>query len=251
MPLRKKRKDDGKICAHVVIYTRYERFWHWTQAALIFTLAFTGLNIHGAYHVMSMETAVVTHDIAATLLVLLWIFTTFWNFTTGNWRQFLPFLQVHPEDGRFVTGLKIFLNRLWAVIRYYAWGILRGEPHPHKKTLQRKQNPLQALAYLTFMIVIGPALWISGIFYILYDLWNDFAGSQMLFQATVFVHTAAAFAMVAFVIIHVYMTTTGKTPLHYIKGMITGVEEVELSEIEREYLETHMPDMLKDENASC
>ena len=29
----------------VMIYSRYERFWHWTQAALIFTLFFSGLGV--------------------------------------------------------------------------------------------------------------------------------------------------------------------------------------------------------------
>jgi len=245
------KKKDRKLCAEVVIYTRYERFWHWSQAALIFILAFTGMNIHGAWHAMPMGLAVIIHDSAAIALMTLWIFTAFWNFTTGNWKQFLPFLQVHPEDGRFVTGVKIFLGRLWAVIRFYAWGILKGEPHPYKKTLQRKQNPLQALAYLTFMVIIGPALWASGLAYLLYDLWNDFASAQSWLQIAVFIHTAAAFAMIAFIIVHVYMTTTGKTVFHYIKGMITGVEEVELSEIEKEYLETHAPDLIKDENATC
>ena len=69
------------------------------------------------------------------------MFTTFWNFTTGQWKQYL------------------FKRGIWPVIRFYAWGILRGEPHPYKKSLQRKQNALQSLAYMTFMVLVGPALW--------------------------------------------------------------------------------------------
>ena len=52
-----------------------------------------------------------------------------------------------------------------------------------------------------------------------------------------FVHTAAAFIMAAFVIIHIYMTTTGKTAFHYIRTMITGYDSIELSEVEEAYLE--------------
>ena len=60
-------------------------------------------------------------------------------------------------------------------------------------------------------------------------------------------HTLAAYLMVSFVIIHIYMTTTGKTPLHYVKTMITGVETVELTEVERAYLEQEYPNRLKDD----
>ncbi len=214
----------------VKIYTIYERFWHWSQAVLIFTLAYTGFGLHGTHDFMEFETAVEVHTISAILLIVLWLFTTFWNFTTGNWRQFLP-----KKTGMF------------AVIRYYAWGILSGQSHPHIKTLQHKQNPLQALAYLTFMILIGPALAATGIVYLLYDLWNVMPDSGFYFQVVVFLHTAAAFMMVAFAIIHIYMTTTGKTPFAYIKTMITGFEKVELSEVEEAYLEAEYPGRLKDE----
>ncbi len=216
----------------VTIYTVYERFWHWSQAILIFVLAFSGYGLHGTITLVDFATAVTVHSIAAILLIILWIFTTFWNFTTGNWRQFLP-----------------NTKGLFAVIRYYVWGILFGEEHPHKKTLRRKQNALQGLAYLTFMVLIGPALWLSGIVYMSYDLWNGTAGATGYLGIVAGVHTLAAYFMVAFVIIHIYMTTTGKTPLHYIKTMITGVETVELTEVERAYLEQEYPSRLKDDES--
>ena len=43
--------------------------------------------------------------------------------------------------------------------------------------------------------------------------------------------------MAAFVIVHVYMTTTGKTVFHYVRTMITGYDEIELSEVEEAYIE--------------
>ncbi len=213
----------------VVIYTRYERFWHWSQAALIFILAFSGFVIHGTFNVVDFETAVTVHTYSALLLLLLWLFTTFWNFTTGNWKQFLPRIQGLP-----------------AVIRYYAWDMLFGKPHPHTKSMKRKQNALQGLAYLTFMVILGPALWISGSIYLTYDLWNVMEGSQSLFQAVTFFHTAAAFMMMAFAFIHIYMTTTGKTPFHYIKTMITGVESIELTQAEKAYFSEQHPKILRD-----
>lgn len=203
---------------NVMIYSRYERFWHWSQAVLIFTLFFTGLRIHGTHEILTFGLAVTIHTWAAITLMVLWVFTTFWNFTTGQWRQYL------------------FKQGIVKVIRFYAWGILVGEPHPYKKSLQRKQNALQSLAYMTFMTLIGPALWATGIAYLLYNLWSQFAWSNEALWIVAILHTAAAFAMGTFVIIHIYMTTTGKTPLHYVKTMITGYDKVELSEVEAAYL---------------
>jgi thiosulfate reductase cytochrome b subunit len=40
-----------------------------------------------------------------------------------------------------------------------------------------------------------------------------------------FFHTLAAFLMLAFLIVHVYLTTTGHSPLAHIKAMITGWED--------------------------
>ena len=206
----------------VMIYTRYERFWHWSQAALIFLLFFTGLGIHGTHSLLAFDTAVGIHTFAAIALIILWVFTTFWNFVTGQWKQYL------------------FKEGVWKVIRFYAYGIIVGEPHPYKKGLQRKQNALQSLAYMWFMLIVGPALWGTGIIYLTYDLWSGFSWSGTGLMFIALAHTAAAFMIAIFVIIHVYMTTTGKTVLHYVKTMITGYDNIELTEAEEAYLkETH------------
>lgn len=214
--------DPQKRC--VMIYSRYERFWHWSQAILIFILAFSGFGLHGTHHLMDFRMAVLVHSTAAVALIVLWVFTTFWNFTTGQWRQYLP-----------------EFARLPAIIRFYAWGILTGAPHPYHKTLRRKQNALQSLAYLSFMVVIGPALWASGIVYLAYPLWSSLAVGTIALPVVAFVHLAAAFLMVTFVVIHVYMTTTGKTLTHYVRTMITGYDRIELEEYEAAYLEQNEP----------
>jgi thiosulfate reductase cytochrome b subunit len=203
----------------VMIYSYYERFWHWSQAGLIFALFFSGLGLHGTHSLLDFRTAVKVHTFAAIALVVLWIFTTFWNFTTGQWKQYL------------------FKKGIWPVIRFYAWGILCSEPHPYKKSLQRKQNALQSLAYMSFMVLVGPALWSTGVFYLLYDFWGHYPWAGQALIYTAFAHTAAAFIMAAFVIIHVYMTTTGKTAFHYVRTMITGYDSIELTEVEQAYIE--------------
>jgi thiosulfate reductase cytochrome b subunit len=211
----------------VMIYTRYERFWHWSQAALIFALAFTGFSVHGLLP-MPYKTAVQVHSYAAITLIVLWAFTTFWHFTTGQWRQYLPKLASLPD-----------------ILKFYAWGILTGAPNPYTKTLKRKQNALQSVAYLWFMVVIGPALWSSGIVYLTYPLWAKMAAGTIALPVVAFIHLAAAYLVSLFVIIHVYMTTTGKTPLHYVKTMITGYDAIPLSKAEAAYLAEDEPGLLK------
>ena len=40
-------------------------------------------------------------------------------------------------------------------------------------------------------------------------------------------HTLVAWVFSAFIVAHVYLTTTGVTPLESIRGMVTGYEDVE------------------------
>lgn len=74
------------------LFTRFERFWHWSQAALIITLLLSGFAIHGSHGLLDFRTAVTVHETAAWLLITLWVFAIFWHFTTSQWRQYIPTL---------------------------------------------------------------------------------------------------------------------------------------------------------------
>jgi len=200
-----------------MIFKRFERFWHWSQALLIFTLIGTGFEIHGSYSFLSFATSVQVHSFAAWMLVVLWIFAIFWHFTTGAWKHYLP-----TSKG------------LGAVIYYYAVGAFKGESHPYKKTSNAKHNPLQRLAYLGFKLLISPVIWVSGMLYFFYSDWPAGLAEILALQTVAYVHTAAAFAMMVFIVGHVYMTTLGKTVFSHIKPMITGYEEIETLKSKRE-----------------
>lgn len=194
----------------IMIFKRFERFWHWSQALLIFAMLITGFEIHGTYRLLGFGTAVQTHTIAAWALIALWIFAIFWHFTTGEWRQYIP-----------------TTNRLGAVVRYYMIGTFTGESHPFRKTSRAKHNPLQRLAYLAFKLLITPAIWISGLAYLFYNQWHLPGLGDASLGVVALIHTAAAFAMLIFIIAHVYMATMGRTIFSLIKPMITGYEEVD------------------------
>lgn len=207
----------------VMVYSRFERFWHWAQMALIFTLLFTGFAVHGLHSLVDFGTAVTLHTWSAIALAALWIFAIFWHLTTGTWRHYLP-----------------TTKGLWRVARFYAWGIFRGEHHPYRKAYWRKHNPLQALAYLSLKLFLFPAIWLSGLAYLSYGLWAHLSGSATAFGYVALIHTAAAFAILVFVIAHVYLLTTDHSVIEHVKPMVTGFDEVELTPAEEAYLEeTH------------
>ena len=43
--------------ARVILYSRFERFWHWSQSLLIIVMLVTGFEIHGTYSLLGFEQA--------------------------------------------------------------------------------------------------------------------------------------------------------------------------------------------------
>ncbi len=196
----------------VVLFKRFERFWHWSQAGLIILLMLTGFRIHGLYDLgVDFYTALRIHTVAAWSLVVLWVFAIFWHFTTGEWKQYIP-----------------TFDRIFLVARHYAWGMFQGEEHPYHQTAERKHNPLQRLAYLWVKLMINPLIWISGIWLLFFADWGAWTIWQqwgISLRAVAWAHTVGAYMMLIFFIVHVYLTTTGHTPLAHIKAMIRGYED--------------------------
>lgn len=192
----------------IYIFKRFERFWHWSQAALIIFLMITGFEIHGAYKFFGYESAVSFHTTAAWTLVGLWVFAVFWTITTGEWKQYIPTME-----------------KVDAMLKYYLTGIFTDAPHPFKQTRLTKHNPLQRLAYLFVLVIINPIIWTTGWFYLFYNSWKDWGVGWLSLEWVALFHVIAAFMMLIFFIVHVYLTTAGTTPTSHIKAMITGWEE--------------------------
>lgn len=197
----------------VYIYKGFERFWHWSQASLIMFLALTGFEVHGSFEIFGFEKAVQFHRVASWMLIGLIIFAIFWHITTGEWKQYIPTTKKLKEQ-----------------LVYYVSGIFKGEKHPTTKTELSKLNPLQRMVYLSFKLILIPMTIISGIFYMLYktiDQNNLVVVEDYPLGSIAFWHTLGAILLMVFLIIHVYMTTTGETPTSNIKAMLTGYEDLE------------------------
>jgi len=198
----------------VYIYKAFERFWHWMQAILIIFLGFTGFEIHGSISFFGYQNAVQYHNIAAYTFIVLIVFAIFWHLSTGEWKQYLPTLE-----------------NIKAQIDYYFFGIFRNAPHPTKKTVLSKLNPLQKLVYAGLKILVIPVMVISGLLYMFYRYPQKDGAIQVLnigsIEPIALLHTFGAFLLIAFVIAHLYLITTGTTVTSNLKAMITGYEELD------------------------
>ncbi|MBN2907168.1 MAG: cytochrome b/b6 domain-containing protein [Rhodobacteraceae bacterium] len=213
----------------VMIYPKFERVWHWSQAGSIMVLFFTGLGMNGIHHVLSFEMAVKLHTLTALALLLLWLFATFWLFTTGNWKVFTP----------RILGM-------FAVARYYAFGVFKGEHHPYQKNLSQRLNPLQALAYGALKAFIFPLVWGTGLLYLTYNFWETVPNAPLWLEIIANLHLAVAYFVAGFVILHIYLLTIGHKFRDGVRPMVTGKETVALTPEQEAYLERHEPWRLVD-----
>jgi thiosulfate reductase cytochrome b subunit len=208
-----------------LIYTRFNRFWHWSQAILIILLGITGFEIHGTFRIFGFERAIMLHNWLAGVFGALLAFIILWHLTTNQWRHYIPTLH-HVRE----------------MIHFYLFGIFRNEKHPFEKTEIAKLNPLQRLTYLGLKLLIFPILGFSGLAYYFY---NDLASRGYLPDGVgpiAMIHTAGAFVLLVFLIAHIYLTTTGETPTSNLKAMITGWEELDIPPVSG-----HPPHTIKNE----
>ncbi|NLY02098.1 MAG: cytochrome B [Rhodopirellula sp.] len=197
------------------LYSVYERVWHWLQALGILMLMLSGAAIHwpGLLGVAVFATAVSIHNVLGFLLVANAFLGLFYYVTTGAIRQHLP----EPRD--FVT-----LSVRHAA--YYVGGMFRGEPHPLERTATRRLNPLQQVTYMAILNVLLPLQLVTGLL-----MWGaqrvpDTVTSIGGLGILAMIHTLGAWLFASFVVMHVYLTTTGDTPLANLKAMIVGYEVI-------------------------
>lgn len=198
------------------LYSPYERIWHWLQAAAIGLLTLTGLAIHapGLVGWLPFATAVQVHNILGFLLIANAFLGMFYYVTTGTIRQYLP----RPQD--FVS---LAVRQAW----FYLHGMFRGEPHPLEKAAQRRLNPLQQVTYLVILNVLLPLQMTTGLLIWGAQRWPAAVEGVGGLPILGMIHTLGAWLFASFVVMHLYLTTTGHTPLANLKAMVLGYEEIQ------------------------
>lgn len=212
LKLRKAAPKTEKI----YMYESYERFWHWLQTFSIVFLLLTGLVIHRPeiFGVFSFPYIVTIHNVLAAILVINAALSLFWHMTTGEIQQYIP----RPVG---------FFDDAIVQAKFYIGGIFKGDAHPFEKRKDKKLNPLQQATYFGLLNVLLPLQIITGALMWSVQKWPQltswFGGLTVLAPF----HSLVAWLLSAFVVAHVYLTTTGATPLEAMRGMVTGWEEIE------------------------
>lgn len=208
---------EEKATKRIYMYSFYERLWHWLQTVVILVLIFTGLVIHkpAMFGMFSFRNAVLVHNVMAFILVANAALALFYNLVSGDIKRFLP----APRG---------FFNQAVEQVIFYTKGIFSGDEHPFEKTREKRLNPLQKITYLGILNVLLPLQVITGILMWGAQRWPEAANALGGLPFLAPFHTLVAWTFAAFIVAHVYLTTTGHKPMGGIQSMINGWDEVEV-----------------------
>ncbi len=208
-----------KRTERIYMYEPYRRFWHWLQTASIILLLFTGLIIHrpDIFGAFSFRGMVTVHNVLAVILVVNATLSLFYHIATDKLREFIP----HPYG---------FFDDAIVQAKYYINGIFKGEGHPFEKLPTSRMNPIQKMTYFMILNVLLPLQIITGALMWGVQKFPNFANALGGLPFLAPFHSLIAWLFATFILVHVYMTTTGATPLEAMRAMVTGYEEVEVHE---------------------
>lgn len=154
------------------------------------------------------------HNIAAVILSFNYLIFFIGNIYTGNGKY-------------YKLEKKNLVSDLTRQLKYYAFGMFKGEEHPFPVTMERKFNPLQKFSYVLIMYVGMPLVIISG-----FGLMFPEITVSMLFGVsglilTDILHITMGFFVSLFLVIHIYTCTLGAKPTSLFYGMISGYHRSE------------------------
>jgi thiosulfate reductase cytochrome b subunit len=196
------------------LYPKWLRAWHVLNALLFLILIVTGLSMQytdkeNVAYVVGFAKSVKWHNFAALVLTINYIIFVTGNLITKNGEYY----RIPKEN---------FIQDLLKQLKYYSFGMFKGEKHPFPVTEERKFNPLQKVTYVIAMYVALPLLIISGIGLLFPEITiNKFFGISGLILTDV-LHITMGFFLSVFMVIHIYTCTLGSKPTSLFWGMISG-----------------------------
>ena len=196
-------------------YPLWIRIWHWINALACIVLIPTGLIMQYAsqdFMLLSFETAVTVHNMAGMILVI-----SYPVFFFGN---------LFGKNGAYY---KMNLRKIWRQmmqqIRYYIYGVFKGEHPPFPINENRKFNPLQKFTYVVTMFILYPILMLTGLALLFPEVIVSQVGGYSGTFLTALLHTAMGFLVSLFIVIHIYFATMGVTPKSNFRSMVNGWTE--------------------------
>jgi thiosulfate reductase cytochrome b subunit len=192
------------------LYPVWLRAWHWLNAIVFFASLLTGLSMHFAMGwLIPFDVAVPVHNTSGILLTISWVAFLIGNLIGGNGKHYLVNLRALPMD-------------LFRQVRYYVYGIFVNEPHPFHVSAEHKLNALQTLSYVGVMYGLMPLLIISGWAFLFSGELPDTLFGIGSIWIVAMAHLLLAWMMLLFIVVHMYIITTGETPTTNLKAMVTG-----------------------------
>ena len=198
----------------VYIHPAPVRVWHWINAAGFVFLILTGFQIRYAdiLKIIPLRDAIVIHNYVGFIIIINYFIWLIYYLGSTKIKIYIP-------DPRILLGLAI------RQIKFYAYGIFKGDPNPHTMDPENKFNALQQQSYLGIMLLLLPAQMITGVF-----LWKVRGYSEYInllggLKIIDTIHVVLFFVFTTFVVAHMYLATLGHTPLAHFKAMFTGYEE--------------------------
>ena len=149
------------------------------------------------------------HKIAAAILVLNYLVFIIGNRITRNGKHYgIKKKDLHP-------GIR---NQ----IKYFTYGIFRGEKQSYPMTLSNKFNPLQKITYVVVMYIVFPLLVFSGLMLMMPDMTLIKFVGRGIYIFTDIVHIIMGFLILLFLLIHLYTCTIESKSGSLFRGIITG-----------------------------
>jgi thiosulfate reductase cytochrome b subunit len=201
------------------LYPKWIRLWHLVNAILFIVLIITGLSMQytdldNSKYVVGFAMAVKWHNYAAFILTANYVIFVIGNAFTKNGRHY----RIKRDT---------FRTDLMKQLRYYSFGMFKGEKHPFPVTEEGKFNPLQKFSYVLAMYVGMPLLIVTGFVLLFPEVaFNTVFGISGIVLNDV-IHIATGFFLSIFMIIHIYTCTLGAKPTSLFWGMISGYHRSE------------------------
>ena len=194
------------------------RIWHWINAPGFVLLILTGFQLRytDLFNVMSFEAAVKLHNwVGFVVIANYFIWLGFYLFTD-------KIKVYHPK-----LNARKFFKDTFLQMRYYGYGIFKGEKSPHHVRPYDKFNPMQSMTYQVVMLLVVPVQFITGI--MMWDIkrfegWIEVLGGIRVVST---IHVLGFILFVFFILVHAYMGALGHTPSAHYKEMFTGYEDPE------------------------
>lgn len=190
------KKQNTTSESKIYLYPKLIRSWHWINSGIFFVLLASGLLKW--LKIIPKSWFLGIHMSFAVLFIFSWTFLVAYNML-GNFNSYK------------IT--KNTFKEAFYQIKYYLFGIFKGEKSPHEPKENSKFNALQRVSYFFVLYILMPMFIITGMLERVQPI------HKIMMQTHIFFCT---FAVVLFIIVHLYMVFSGDYITQKLKAMIDG-----------------------------